>query len=112
MREMHTRRELHGPPLELMLRIGPCEELYDTEADPHEVVNLVGSTNREHLAAFSRLRSALDNWMAETGDRGSLHERGYNPVAVEKEMHEWFGTPAWYRPLDPSPSQPASPHKR
>jgi hypothetical protein len=102
MREMHARNELRGPPLDLMQRTGPCEELYDTLADPHEVVNLIGSPERDHQDALIRLRSALDTWATETGDRGALPEQGYDRDRVRKEMHDWFGTPAWHRP----PSQP------
>ena len=97
MRDLQARGELRGALLDLMLRTGPCEELYDTLADPHEVVDLVGSTNREHINALTRLRSCVDTWITETGDRGGLTERGFDPAAVEKEMDEWFGTPAWRR---------------
>lgn len=45
----------------------PGEELYDTEADPHEVRDLSGDpAYRAHL---ERLRAALDGWLRETGDR-------------------------------------------
>ena len=46
MRELHAQGNSRGPPLDLMHRAGPCEELYDTQADPHEVRNLVGSPSR------------------------------------------------------------------
>jgi N-sulfoglucosamine sulfohydrolase len=45
----------------------PEEELYDTEADPREVRDLSGDPAfRGHLA---RLRTALDGWLREVGDR-------------------------------------------
>jgi arylsulfatase A-like enzyme len=97
MREMHARNELRGPPQELMLRTGPCEELYDTEADPHEIVNLIESPAPEHREALMRLRAALETWMVETGDRGHLPESGYRREHVEHEMHDWFGTPGWVK---------------
>jgi hypothetical protein len=97
MREMHARNELRGPPRELMLRTGPCEELYDTEADPHEIVNLIESPLPEHREALIRLRAALETWMVETGDRGHLPESGYRREDVELEMHDWFGTPGWVK---------------
>jgi uncharacterized protein (TIGR02145 family) len=45
----------------------PEEELYDTEADPHEVRDLAGDP--AHRAPLERLRAALDGWLRETGDR-------------------------------------------
>lgn len=98
MRGLQARGALRGPPLELMLRTGPCEELYDTRADPHEIVNLIESPDPNHREALVRLRSALDTWVTETGDLGGRPERGYDREQVEKEMHDWFGTPAWFRP--------------
>jgi N-sulfoglucosamine sulfohydrolase len=45
----------------------PAEELYDTERDPHEVRDVAGDpAYRPHL---ERLRTALEGWLRETGDR-------------------------------------------
>ena len=77
--------------------------MYDTLADPHEVMNLIGSPEREHSDARTRLRSALDTWVTETGDRGARPEQGYDRHQVEKEMHDWFGTPTWHRPPPAAP---------
>ncbi len=50
----------------------PLEELYDTQADPHETVNLAGLPgHRERLRA---MRSALEAWQAEVGDLGLVPE--------------------------------------
>ncbi len=98
MRELHARGELHGPARELMDRAGPCEELYDTLADPHEIRNLIHSPDPEHREALARLRAALDTWIVETGDRGAFPEPPEVVAPFEHEMHEWFGTPAWHRP--------------
>jgi hypothetical protein len=46
----------------------PAEELYDLEADPHEIENLAGSPR--HAETLERLRRALERWIGET-DRGS-----------------------------------------
>jgi arylsulfatase A-like enzyme len=44
----------------------PVEELYDLDADPHEVVNLAGDPRfAEELGVMSR---ALSEWVRETGD--------------------------------------------
>jgi N-sulfoglucosamine sulfohydrolase len=48
----------------------PAEELYDTQADPHETRNLVTSTKPEDQAALQRLRGVLEKWIADTNDQG------------------------------------------
>lgn len=97
MRDLQARGELRGPPLELMQRTGPLEELYDTTADPHEIRNLAGSRDPVHQDALARLRAALDTWVVETGDRGAIPEPAEVVAPFAAEMHQWFGTPAWYR---------------
>jgi arylsulfatase A-like enzyme len=95
MRQLHREGRLTGAPLELMQRQGPCEELYDTTADPHEITNLVSSSRPEHREALLRLRAALDTWISETGDRGAFPEPREVVAPFAQEMHDWFGTPAW-----------------
>jgi arylsulfatase A-like enzyme len=96
MRELHAQGKLAGPTAELMQPL-PSEQLYDTTADPHEIVNLAGSQQPEHREALLRLRAALDTWIVETGDRGGIAEPPEIVAPFAKEMHDWFGTPAWYR---------------
>lgn len=98
MRDLHAAGRLTGAPLALMERRGPCEELYDTGADPHEIANLVDSSDPVHREALARLRAALDAWIVETGDRGAVPEPAEVVAPFAKEMHEWFGTPAWAEP--------------
>ena len=95
MRELHAQGKLTGPAAELMKPF-PYEQLYDTEVDPHEIHNLAASDHPEHREALLRLRAALDTWMVETGDLGEWPEPPEVVAPFEKEMHEWFGTPAWY----------------
>ena len=95
MRRMLADGRLRGRAAELMQPL-PDEQLFDTEADPHEVVNLVDSDVREHKTALDRLRAALDTWIAETGDRGQFPEPREVFAPFEREMHDWFGTPEWY----------------
>ncbi|WP_197442569.1 sulfatase family protein [Lignipirellula cremea] len=97
MRELAAAGKLHGAPLQLMQPRLPPEELYDTKTDPHEIHNLVDSAEPEHRAALLQLRAALQTWMIESGDRGHLREPASVVAPFEKEMHDWFGTPAWYR---------------
>jgi N-sulfoglucosamine sulfohydrolase len=97
MRALHAEGRLSGPPLDLMRRAGPCEELYDTAADPHETINLIASNEPEPRDALARLRAALDTWIVETGDRGHFPEPADVVAPFAGEMHQWFGTPAWAR---------------
>lgn len=78
----------------LMTTRAPDEELYDLEQNPHEINNLAGSRQAEHVEAFKRLRAALDEWLVETDDRGWFPESPALIAPFEKEMHDWFGTPA------------------
>jgi arylsulfatase A-like enzyme len=97
MRELHSQGRLTGPPAELMERRGPCEELYDLQTDPHEIRDLVHSHEPAHADALIRLRAALETWMSETGDRGHIPEPPAVVAPFTKEMHDWFGTPAWWK---------------
>jgi len=74
----------------------PPEQLFDTHSDPHEIRNLIDSTEPADREALIRLRAALDVWITETGDLGGRPEPREQLEAIEKEMHDWFGTPAWY----------------
>lgn len=96
MRKMKEQGTLSGHPLALMQPLPP-EQLFDTQADPHELTNLAESTKPEHQAALKEMRAALATWVAETGDRGVFTESRDVVAPFEKEMHDWFGTPPWYR---------------
>jgi len=50
----------------------PTEELYDTQADPYEIVNLASSA--EHQETLQRLSGELNRWQAEIVDLGLLPE--------------------------------------
>lgn len=98
MRAMHARGELTGPPLALFAPRLPDEELYDTVADAHEIHNVAGSPRPEHREALQQLRAALDVWVTETGDLGGTPEPANVLAPIEREMDQWFGTPAGLRP--------------
>src|SRR6478672_11893737 len=95
MRRLQAEGKLTGPAAELMKPLPP-EQLFNTQRDPHEIHNLVNSTESADREALTRLRAAVDVWITETGDLGGRPEPHAQLEAVEKEMHEWFGTPAWY----------------
>jgi N-sulfoglucosamine sulfohydrolase len=97
MRRLYKEGKLSGAPLALMADRLPHEELYDIQTDPHEIHNLAKSPKKEHQQALLRLRTALDVWITETGDRGHVPEPPEVVAPFEKEMHDWFGTPPWAR---------------
>lgn len=96
-RQLHAAGKLRGPALALVSPRLPDEELYDTKSDPFETRNLADSKEPEHREALLRLRTALEVWITETGDRGQTPEPAEVVAPFEKEMHDWFGTPAWYK---------------
>lgn len=96
MRELMNAGKLSGPPAQLMSPTVAPEQLFDTQADPHEIHNLAASTNPEHQAALVQMREALDVWIIETQDQGEFPEPPEVVAPFEKEMHDWFGTPGWY----------------
>lgn len=52
----------------------PPEELFDLNADPYEINNLINSSQSAHKAALKRLRAALHQWIEETNDQGRVLE--------------------------------------
>jgi N-sulfoglucosamine sulfohydrolase len=50
----------------------PAEELYDINADPHEVRDLAGDPRFD--AELKEMRVALDEWITKTGDLGAITE--------------------------------------
>lgn len=82
MQELRRLHKLgHLPPAAAQFMAGrkPPEELYDLEADPHEVRNLAGSPRRRHV--LERMRAAHRKWALETRDLGLLPE----PDIAERE---------------------------
>ncbi len=99
MRELHAAGKLTGPPAALFAPRLPDEELYDTQTDPHEIQNLAAVRRKPDASrsAAAAARRARDVWITETGDRGQWPEPPEIVAPFEKEMHDWFGTPAWHR---------------
>ncbi len=55
-----------------LFRTRPAEELYDTAADPYELINLAGDP--AHRALLRRMAGATDRWIEEVGDLGEVSE--------------------------------------
>ncbi|MHC4200417.1 MAG: hypothetical protein ACYSU0_10530, partial [Planctomycetota bacterium] len=60
----------------------PAEALYDMVADPHQVNNL--ASDAEHSGELERHRGILEEWIAETDDKGQYPEGGRSLLAVIK----------------------------
>jgi len=74
----------------------PVEELYDTETDPHEVVNLAASDEPEHRQALDRLRSAHRQWVLDTHDPALLPESEMLRRAGDDSVYEMKTDPQRY----------------
>jgi hypothetical protein len=72
MRRFHEEGKLEGTQKLYFLPQKPQEELYDTQADPHEVQNLANAP--EHRKRLEQMRSALAKWMDDTKDLGLIPE--------------------------------------
>lgn len=77
-RRLAAEDKLVGPQKIFFSPTKPSEELYDTEADPHEVNNLADKP--EMKATLERLRAAHENWRKSTGDLGLVPE----PELIER----------------------------
>ena len=58
----------------------PPEELYDTQADPFEMINL--ADDPAYRRVLARLRGALDEWQTDVGDLGDMAE--------EEMVYRWW----------------------
>ena len=72
MWRLHAAGELVGPEAEMLKGKRPAEQLFDTEADPHEIENL--AADPAYQSELQRLRAALDKWQGEVGDLGLVPE--------------------------------------
>ena len=62
----------------------PAEELYDLEADPHEIQNL--AKDPKFASELARHRKLLTDWIAKTGDQGQQTEDEGGLIQVH---YEW-----------------------
>ncbi len=67
MIRMHERGELSEAQSVYFVKPRPREELYHSAKDPHETKNLIDDPAYREI--LKELRSALDQWIQETGDR-------------------------------------------
>jgi hypothetical protein len=69
---MQAERTLSGSAALWMRTHRPAEELYDTNADPHQVRNLADET--AHRETLQHMRRAVADWMIRTNDQGLVNE--------------------------------------
>ena len=74
LKELHAQGKLTPEQEALCQPNMPAEELYDLDADPHEVRNLVESKTQEHQEALTRMRALLNSWIKDTLDQGDVFE--------------------------------------
>ncbi len=72
MRRLHAEKKLTPAQALIMAETRPREELYDLQADPHELRNL--AANPVHAATLARNRAELNNWIKRTDDQGRTLE--------------------------------------
>ena len=98
IRRVHALGELPPAAEYWMASEKPVEELYDLQADPHEICNL--AQDPEWRDVLLRLRNAHLDWVQETGDLGLIPEPEL--VARERALGSRFEI---LRVADPSLSQ-------
>ena len=74
LKQLHAEGKLTPPQAFLCQPRMPDEELYDLQADPHQIHNLAASDKPELKAELKRLRSVLDKWIVDTDDHGRIPE--------------------------------------
>ncbi len=77
-RRLNAAGKLTGPQTLFFRKTKPVEELFDTQADPHEVKDLADQPEMQET--LQRMRAELDRWMHDTGDLGLIPE----PVLEEQ----------------------------
>ena len=72
LRDWNEKGKLDDVQSLLFRETRPPEELYDINADPHEIHNLAGDP--KYADQFEKLRGHLDTWMDKTDDKGRTPE--------------------------------------
>jgi len=75
MKELHAQGKLNFVQQLFLQPRKPEWELYDTQADPHEVNNLADDPSLRPVR--DRLASRLNAWIEESGDMGRIPEQSY-----------------------------------
>ncbi|MGL4554589.1 MAG: sulfatase-like hydrolase/transferase [Gemmataceae bacterium] len=93
-RGLHADGKLTADAAKWMAATKPFEELYDTDADPHELKNLAGDPR--HAADLDRLRGRHLEWYRSTRDLGLMPEAEVEARAKGRTRFEMGRDPKAY----------------
>jgi arylsulfatase A-like enzyme len=77
VKQLHKEGKLNDVQSLFLADHKPVEELYDLQADPHEVKNL--ASDKAHRERLIAMRKLVDDWIVQTADKGNMME---NPVDI------------------------------
>lgn len=98
MKVMHAQGRWDTP---LMAETRPAEELYDLQADPHEMRNL--AFDPAHSVTLAELRESVQNWIVESNDQGAIDEsKTVDFDALMEEKWKYYSNTMKKRGLDPN----------
>lgn len=102
LKELNATGKLTPAQAALCAPTMPEEELYDLQADPHEINNLAKSS--KHQKVLKRLRTALEKWIEDSNDQG----RDLEPadLAARKGMTKTSTNPQTGYTLDEQSLEP------
>ena len=69
----------------------PAEELYDLKEDSHETVNL--ADNSDHQEILKAMRALVEDWIADTDDKGKYPESKAALAVTKKQFGRWCTDP-------------------
>ena len=98
--ELKASGQLSPEAQTLAIEALPEEELYDLEADPHQLHNL--AQRPQHQEIRRRLRAEVEAWMQQTQDQGRQPE----PEALVRNQGYRKGMPAKKRAKAAKPKSP------
>ncbi|MBP86307.1 MAG: sulfatase [Planctomycetaceae bacterium] len=87
LRAAHAAGRLNDAQSLILAESRPAEELYDLQADPHEIKNL--ASDPKHSGTLRKLRGRLDRWIDETDDHGRDPE---TPEMYDSDMTVYVNT--------------------
>ena len=85
-RRLAFEGKLNPTQMRFMSRTKPAEELYDLDADPHEVNNLAAAESADLRKVRREMSDALDKWIKDTNDLGEVPEKELIRRGVVKDV--------------------------